>query len=182
MSAVSAASVGFFFSPWRLLNMFIHIYKQMSPKTLVCSIFCRVFSCCQHRSRFICFPTSVTAVTPSHISVTLHNSPSPIPWPLFFSPRPCLRCFRPTCHILIRINLLSVCMPCLCFCGPCLLLFCTPSVPHACRVSALTLRVLLCVSRTHDLRLCQLCCEDGSTHIEVSSSDGNLIFVLRRVQ
>lgn len=40
--AVSAASVGFLFSPWMLLNMFIHIHKHMSPKMLMCSILSRV--------------------------------------------------------------------------------------------------------------------------------------------
>lgn len=135
-------------------------------------------------TRFVCFPTSVwysflSLYTPHNISSgTLHVAHFPLPHPLasFFPPffsvsdvsvHPVIISYRtfncpPACHVCVSVAPAS----------------CSSSL-HACLMpvgSALwMLRVLLCVSRTHSLWLCQLCCEDSFTHIEVSSSDGNLI-------
>lgn len=137
-------------------------------------------------SGFILFPPLSAAFATHQVTTALEllNPPSPILWPLFSFPT-----IMPWMFLSIKpyftMQHFAVCLWAMFFflcVWPCLLLFCAPSVPHACRVSALALRVLLCVSGTHSLWLCQLCCEDGSTHIEVSSSDGNLIYVLRRVQ
>lgn len=141
--AICAILVGFLFSPWRLGFSYILINVRFFVER---SIF---VSCVWVHPLSTSLWYNVLHTT-SHNCCGVAESPSPIRWPLFFFLH--IHALDVSVHRAIfyyaTFCCLSVSHVFFFILGPCLLLFCAPSVPHACRVSTL---MLLCVSGTHSL-------------------------------
>lgn len=147
-----------------------------SASALFCFCFCFLPLCC-----FCLRTTPLLLPQPPY----WYHSPSPTPTLGLLFPLSCLcPSFPPSyaalfgltiafCPSFCRLSPLSVCH---------MLFSCVAVRLMPVGLWPRMLHALLCVSRAHSPLLLQLCWEDGATHIEVSSSDGNLIYTHSWVQ